>query len=112
MTDVRDIDIMRREIETIPDVLERQIRDQGPLVAELVRQLPGVRGSGQEPGRVVITGCGDSYFSGIATRLAFEAYAGVSAQPTEALEFARYEVRSPAGSQGKQIGRASCRERV
>jgi len=39
---------------------------------------------------VYITGCGDSFFAGLAARLAFEQYAGVPTEPAEALEFGRY----------------------
>ncbi len=39
---------------------------------------------------VYITGCGDSYFVGLAARLAFEKYAGITTEPIEALEFSRY----------------------
>ena len=37
-----------------------------------------------------ITGCGDSYFAGLAARYAFARYAGVPTDALEALEFARY----------------------
>ena len=103
MTDTRDIDIMRREIETIPDVVERQIRDQMPMIAELVQRLPGVASFGQEPPHVVLTGCGDSYFSGVATRLAFQEYGDVSARAIEALEFARYDVEGPANAAQRRV---------
>ncbi len=39
---------------------------------------------------IYITGCGDSFFAGLAARLAFEQYAGVPTEPAEALEFGRY----------------------
>jgi glucosamine--fructose-6-phosphate aminotransferase (isomerizing) len=35
-------------------------------------------------------GCGDSWYCGIATRLAFEAWSGVPAEALQALEFSRY----------------------
>ena len=102
MTDARDIGIMRREIESIPDVIDRQIRDLGPHVAELLERL---RHSGLDDGplRVVVTGCGDSYFAGIASRLAFSEIAGTDAVPTEALEFARYEAGDPTRGDLRRI---------
>lgn len=39
---------------------------------------------------VYITGCGDSYFAGLAARLAFQRFGGVQVEPLEALEFGRY----------------------
>src|SRR5581483_1727743 len=37
-----------------------------------------------------ITGCGDSYFAGLAARYAFEKFTHVPTEPLEALEFGRY----------------------
>jgi glucosamine--fructose-6-phosphate aminotransferase (isomerizing) len=42
------------------------------------------------PGRVYLVGCGDSWYCGMATRLAFEAWAGVPTEALQALEFSRY----------------------
>jgi glucosamine--fructose-6-phosphate aminotransferase (isomerizing) len=39
---------------------------------------------------IFVTGCGDSYFAGIAARLAFHKYGGIMMEPIEALEFGRY----------------------
>ena len=39
---------------------------------------------------IYITGCGDSYFAGLATRFAFEKFTHVVTEPLEALEFGRY----------------------
>ncbi len=46
--------------------------------------LPGL------PARVYLVGCGDSWYCGLATRLAFEAWAGVPTESLQALEFSRY----------------------
>jgi glucosamine 6-phosphate synthetase-like amidotransferase/phosphosugar isomerase protein len=86
-SDRRAIDVMLGEIDTIPGVIADQ--------AEALR--PALRAVAAEAGRdiedVVLTGCGDSYFAGLAVRLAFEKFAGVRCLPAEALEFARYHVR-------------------
>ncbi len=42
------------------------------------------------PSRVYLVGCGDSWYCGLATRLAFEAWAGVPTEALQALEFSRY----------------------
>lgn len=44
----------------------------------------------QAPARVYLVGCGDSWYCGMATRLAFEAWAGVPIEALQALEFSRY----------------------
>jgi glutamine---fructose-6-phosphate transaminase (isomerizing) len=44
----------------------------------------------REASHVYITGCGDSYFAGIAARLAFHRFGRVLTEPLEALEFSRY----------------------
>lgn len=40
--------------------------------------------------RIVITGCGDSYYAGLATRHAFESYAGVPTTALPSMEASRY----------------------
>jgi glucosamine--fructose-6-phosphate aminotransferase (isomerizing) len=86
-SNVRAIDVMRREIETIPSI----IADQIVRVRPALRDLAGELGPGLED--VVLTGCGDSYFAGLAVRLAFERATGLRCRAVEALELARYEVR-------------------
>jgi glucosamine--fructose-6-phosphate aminotransferase (isomerizing) len=44
----------------------------------------------QTPSRVYLVGCGDSWYCGLATRLAFEAWAGVQTEALQALEYSRY----------------------
>ena len=80
--------VMRREIETIPSVIEDQIRVLGPQIRDLAAEVGAT--DRRSPVR---DGCGDSYFAGLAVRLAFESIAGVRCRPVEALELARYEVR-------------------
>ncbi|MDQ3691288.1 MAG: SIS domain-containing protein [Chloroflexota bacterium] len=70
--------------------------------ADLIRQVVGrVRPQVEQvitpelaasTSRVFITGCGDSYYAALASRLFFDRYAGVSTEPLEALEFSRYVV--------------------
>jgi len=45
------------------------------------------------PSRVYLVGCGDSWYSGMATRLAFEEWAGRPTEALQAMEFSRYLVR-------------------
>ncbi len=88
--DDRAIEVMHREIATIPDVIARQrdtLRDE---VRRIVRATVG----GTPPAReIVLTGCGDSFFAGLAMRLAIERATGLRCRAVEALELARYEVR-------------------
>lgn len=51
------------------------------------------------PQKVYLTGCGDSWYCGMATRYAFEDWAGLPTEALQALEFSRYAVRyAPANS--------------
>jgi glucosamine--fructose-6-phosphate aminotransferase (isomerizing) len=53
----------------------------------------------QAPARIFLVGCGDSWYCGLATRLAFEAWAGVPTEALQALEFSRYyAAHAPADS--------------
>lgn len=86
----RDVDVMRAELDTIPGMMAEQLHRLRPPIQEAVARLAIVDVGVPE---IVITGCGDSHFAGVGARLAFERGAGVRARATEALEFARYEVR-------------------
>lgn len=44
------------------------------------------------PERVFLSGCGDSWYCGMATRFAFEAWTGIPTEGVQALEFSRYLV--------------------
>jgi glucosamine--fructose-6-phosphate aminotransferase (isomerizing) len=45
------------------------------------------------PEKVYLTGCGDSWYCGMASRYAFEDWAGIPTEALQALEFSRYAVR-------------------
>lgn len=83
----RDIDVVRRELAGVPELIGAQVEASWKTVGELLddvdaRAIP----------RVVLTGCGDSLFAGMAARWAYERYAGVPTEAIEALDFARYAV--------------------
>ncbi len=91
--DLRAIDVMRREIDTIPGVIADQVNSLRRPIRDLVAGF-GLTGDASGPSpEIVLTGCGDSHFAGLATRLAFERDAGVRCRAVEALELSRYEVR-------------------
>ena len=51
------------------------------------------------PSKVYLTGCGDSWYCGMATRYAFEAWARIPTEAPQALDFSRYLVDyAPKGS--------------
>jgi sugar/nucleoside kinase (ribokinase family)/fructoselysine-6-P-deglycase FrlB-like protein len=89
-----DIDVMRREIAMIPDVISDVLDDAGGQVTALAKRLVtrGVQ-------HLWLTGCGDSAFAGLAAELAFQKHSGLTAHPVHALDLARYRVRElPPGS--------------
>ncbi len=89
-----DIDVMRREILTIPDVVSDVLDDADGHVATLAKRL-AARGARH----LWLTGCGDSAFAGLAAELAFQRHSGLTAHPVHALDLARYRARVlPAGS--------------
>lgn len=63
-------------IRQSPHVVYQQVRDRLGLTSP--------------PSRVYLVGCGDSWYCGMATRLAFEAWTGVPTEAMQALEFSRY----------------------
>lgn len=86
--DRRDIDVMRREIATIPDVIRRQLIPARDEVGELAGHLLN---SGMA--ELDFVGCGDSAFVGQAATLAFSRHTPIRTRAVHALDFARYEVR-------------------
>ena len=90
MTDQPDraIEVMRAELETIPAVIADQAERLTLPLAGLVEQVGGAG-----LGEIVLTGCGDSHFAGLAATLAVERDCGVRCRALEALEFTRYAVR-------------------
>jgi glucosamine--fructose-6-phosphate aminotransferase (isomerizing) len=56
------------------------------------RQIKSKLAAMSLPERVYLVGCGDSWYSGMCTRLAFEEWAGVSTEALQAMEFSRYLV--------------------
>lgn len=84
-----DIEVMRREILTIPDVVSDVLDDAGGRIAAAAKRL-AERGTRH----LWLTGCGDSAFAGIAVALAFQRHTSVTAHPAHALDLARYQVRA------------------
>ena len=86
--DAYGIEVMHREIATIPDVIAGSLADPGGHVQELAGWLAG---RGIE--HLYLTGCGDSAFAGVAASLAFRRHSRLRVHPVHALDLARYLVR-------------------
>ena len=79
---------------TIDDMLN-EISNQGPAIPAVMESVqPQLEALDPAlfttASHIYITGCGDSYFAGLAARYAFARYAGVPTEALEALEFGRY----------------------
>lgn len=79
---------------TIDDMLN-EISNQGPAIPAVIDSVqPQLEALDPDlftmSSHFYITGCGDSYFAGLAARLAFARYAGLPTEAQEALEFGRY----------------------
>src|SRR5579864_1185564 len=82
------VDMMRREIAMIPQLLAGQFEILAGSLRALARKLSA---GGIE--HLYLVGCGDSAFAGAATALAFQKHAGIHAEGVHALDLARYRVR-------------------
>lgn len=67
--------------------------------AELVRQSIGVLSDDlnrvlprEQPTKIYLVGCGDSYYSGLASKYAVAAWARLPVEAVESLEFSRYAI--------------------
>lgn len=83
----RNIDVVRDELAQVAEMIPAQVASLWPAVQSLLDEIDT-----RAIPRVVLTGCGDSLFAGMAARWAFERYGGVPTEAIEALDFARYEV--------------------
>ncbi|HMO57896.1 MAG TPA: SIS domain-containing protein [Roseiflexaceae bacterium] len=79
------ISATRREVLAQPEVVAGVVRDQAAAVRELAQVL-AARGTRH----VALIGSGDSWFAGMACRMAFEQYAGVAIEALQAYEYAAY----------------------
>lgn len=77
------ISATRREVAAQPEVMLRVLNELSGQVRELAERL-AARGTRQ----ILLVGSGDSWFAGMASRLAFERYAGVEAEAVQAYEYA------------------------
>lgn len=95
------------ELKTNARVTERQgtwgtpyelgaVRNQSKLIRPVIERVdPQVRQVisselAKSTAKVIMTGCGDSHYAGVAARLAFDLHSGVPTEPMESLEFSRY----------------------
>ena len=83
-----EIDVMRREIAMIPDVVSDLLDDTSGRVRSLAKRLVE-----DDVRHLWLTGCGDSAFAGRAAELAFHKHAGIVPHAVHALDLSRYEVR-------------------
>ena len=81
------IETMLNGISSQSELIHGVINHVTPQLDVLSSQL-----SDRKIDNIYITGCGDSYFAALATRLAFEKYSGCRIEAIEALEFSRYSV--------------------
>jgi len=84
-----DIDVMRREIDMIPDVVSDAIDDGDGHIGRLARMLVE-----RAVDDLWLTGCGDSAFAGQAAALALQRHTPMTPHPVHALDLARYLPRA------------------
>ena len=88
------IDVMRREIAMIPDIVADAVADDDGHLLDLAKSLLA-----RDVSHLWLTGCGDSAFAGQAAALAFRRHTPITPHPVHALDLARYESRYlPPGS--------------
>ncbi|HAJ05403.1 MAG TPA: hypothetical protein DCL76_02480 [Chloroflexi bacterium] len=73
------------EICATPDVIRKELQSQESVIEEIVADLRK-----REVRNILLLGSGDSWFASMASCYSFEKYAGLSAVPMQAYEFAVY----------------------
>lgn len=72
------------------------VRDSPTAIYEDIKSKLNLK---QAPTKIYLLGCGDSWYCGMATRLAFEDWARIPTEALQSLEFSRYLVNyAPEGS--------------
>ncbi|MGC4110132.1 MAG: PfkB family carbohydrate kinase [Nocardioides sp.] len=84
-----DIDVMRREIAMIPDVVSDTLDDADGHLRRFAQALVD-----RDVEHLWLTGCGDSAFAGQAAALAFQRHTTITPHPVHALDLSRYLPRA------------------
>jgi glucosamine--fructose-6-phosphate aminotransferase (isomerizing) len=75
----------RREVAAQPEVIARVLVEQSTAIRDLAQRL-----AARNIHRIAVLGSGDSWFAGLACRLAFETYGGLATEAIQAYEYAAY----------------------
>lgn len=76
---------MRRQTLSLPDLLRLQYKDLEPK-ARSVMSTPEIF----QIQNIILTGCGDSKFAGMASKIAFESLTGMRTEVVSAIELSRH----------------------
>jgi glutamine---fructose-6-phosphate transaminase (isomerizing) len=79
------ISATRREVDAQPATITRVLIEQQQSTRALAERL-----AARNINQIAIVGSGDSWFAGMACRLAFETYSGISTEALQAYEYAVY----------------------
>src|SRR5881296_3892100 len=79
------ISATRREVAAQPEVVAQVLAEQGTAVRALAAVF-----AERDTREIVLLGSGDSWFAGLACRLAFETYSGLPTEAIQAYEYAAY----------------------
>jgi glucosamine--fructose-6-phosphate aminotransferase (isomerizing) len=76
---------MSRQVFSLPELIRQQYEDLEPKTRTVLtfQEIFNIQ-------RIILTGCGDSFAAGMATKYAFEMLAGIPAEVVPAIELSRY----------------------
>lgn len=76
---------MSRQVYSLPDLIENQYDDLEPKTRTVLsfQEIFNIQ-------RIILTGCGDSYAAGMATKYAFEMLTGIPTEVVSAIELSRF----------------------
>lgn len=83
---------MRRQVFSLPDLIEQQVSDLIPKIADLWTREEALCIQ-----KIILTGCGDSYAACMAEKYTFETLTGIPTEAVPALELARYYCKEQFG---------------
>lgn len=83
---------IRRQVFSLPELIEQQVSDLIPKIADLWTPEEG-----ESIQRIILTGCGDSYAACMAQKYTFETLTGIPTEVVPALELGRYYCKEQFG---------------
>lgn len=87
---------VRLDWENVSHAIAQQAHFLTGEIPRMLAEWEELLGNKEQPRKIYMTGCGDSYFCGLAAQYAYWEWTGIPTEASEALDFSRYQARHVA----------------